>query len=441
MRVVADLHIHSRFARACSPQLTPENLDLWSRIKGIDLLSTGDFTHPGWFAELAEKLEPAGGDLYQLKKTFQKTEPRFPEEQIAPVRFLFGTELSSIYSEGGKVRRVHNLVFTPSVEGAQAIIQTLTKRGANLRADGRPIIGVPSRELLKMLLDLDPRNILIPAHAWTPWFAVFGSKSGYDSLEECFGDLTKHVFAIETGLSSDPPMNWRVGALDEVALISSSDAHSLPNLARESIILEGESLSYDSLFNAIKNGSPNARKQEKKESLSLTRTIEFFPDEGMYHFDGHREHKIRLTPQETKKKKGVCPICSRPLTIGVLHRVDDLATEPEGRVPDRAVPFTSLVELDKIIAESLNIKSRASKKVQEEFWTLVAAAKGELPLLLELKLDDIAAFAPARIVEAVRRLREGKVAHIEPGYDGEYGHVSLFDEKEKVSGQKKLFED
>lgn len=440
MRTIADLHIHSRFARACSPQLTPENLDLWSRIKGIGLLATGDFTHPGWFADLAEKLEPAGGDLYTLKKQFQKTEPRFPEGAITPVRFILGTELSSIYSEGGKVRRIHNLVFAPSLDAVIKINAALTAAGCNIKSDGRPILGLSSRDLLHLIKTVDERCHLIPAHAWTPWFAIFGSKSGYDSIEECFGADAKEIFAIETGLSSDPPMNWRVGALDNIALISNSDAHSLPNLAREANIFEGETLTYDTLFAAIKNGSPKARKHKQTGPLTLTRTIEFFPDEGMYHFDGHRDHRLRLSPAESKKKKNICPVCGRPLTIGVLHRVDDLATHPEGRVPDHAVPYTSLVELDKIIAESLNIKSRTSKKVEAEFWTLVAAAKGELRLLLDLPLEEIATFAPARIVEAIRRLRENEVAKIEPGYDGEYGHVSLFDEKEKAA-QKKLFDD
>ena len=259
MLTYADLHIHSRYARACSPQLTPENIDLWCRIKGLGLVATGDFTHPRWFGELTDKLEPLDNGLYKLKNKYHKTDPRFTPRTETNVKFILGTEVACIYKHAGATRRVHHCIYAPSLQVVKKINNELIARGKNVKSDGRPILGISSKDLLQMLLSIDERNVLIPAHVWTPWFAIFGSKSGYDSIQECFEDLTPHIFAIETGLSSNPAMNWQVSWLDTVALVSHSDAHSLPNLAREADIFEGDTVSYDTIMSALKVGSPQAR--------------------------------------------------------------------------------------------------------------------------------------------------------------------------------------
>jgi len=439
MKIYADLHIHSRYSRACSKELTPENIDLWCRIKGLGLVATADFTHPKWFSELSEKLEPAEDGLYKLKSSYQKTEPLFKEKSVQPVRFMVGTELSCIYKHKDKVRRVHHCVFAPSLEVAGRINQALLERGCNLKSDGRPILGISSYDLLKLLLDIDQRNVMVPAHAWTPWFAVFGSKSGYDSLEECFDDLTDKIFAIETGLSSDPPMNWRISSLDKVALISNSDAHSLQNLGREANVFTGKELTYDSVWQAVKRASPVSRSQsEQLNGLKLAKTIEFYPDEGRYHYDGHRACGVCLSPAETKKLRGVCPKCHQPLTIGVLNRVNELADRRAGYQPPQAVPYDSLLELDKLIADSLGVRGRHSKAVEQVYWQLVSVLGNEFSVLLNSSLESIEQVAGKKLAEAVRRLRTGQVS-LKPGYDGEYGQVELFDPNEKLSAQPSLF--
>jgi len=430
MKHFADLHIHSRYARACSPQLTVENIDLWCRIKGLQLVATGDFTYPRWREDLHEKLEPVGNSLYRLKKELRVRDPRFKETDLAEVNFVCSTEIACIYSDGGQVRRIHHVIFAPSLEAVDKIVELMEKRGCKLKSDGRPIVGMSSRDLLQLILEADERCKLIPAHAWTPWFAIFGSKSGHDSIEECFGDMSDQIFAIETGLSSDPAMNWRVKALDKVGLISSSDAHSLPNLAREAVEFIGSELSYDNVFEAIKNSSPLARARGKKAGLELSQTVEFFPDEGRYHYDGHRSHQISLHPSETIKHKGICPKCLRPLVIGVLNRVEELATEPEGRLPDKAVPFTSLVELDKVIAQSLGVKGRATKAVEAEYWPLVSKGGGELSVLLNATEEQLAKMTSPVVMEGIMRLRRKQV-EIVPGYDGEYGQIKIFSDKER----------
>lgn len=430
MRLIADLHIHSRYARACSPALAPERIELWSRIKGLDLIATGDFTHPRWFAELREKLEPAEPGLYRLKPEFQVTEPRFREAAARAVRFICGTELACIYRHNEQTRRVHHLVYFPSFEAVGRFNATLEERGAKLASDGRPILGMSSKVLLELVRSVDERGVLIPAHAWTPWFAVFGSKSGYDTLEECFEELTPEIFAIETGLSSDPPMNWRIPALDRVALVSSSDAHSLPNLGREATVFSGETLTYDTLMNAIRQGSPERRAKNGSGSLQLEGTLEFFPDEGRYHYDGHRAHGLRLSPAESAKQNGICPVCHQPLTIGVLNRVEHLATEPAGRRPDHAPTFTPLIELDKVIAQAIGVRGRTAKAVEEQYWPLVSKGGGELTVLSDTSIDKLASITEPEIVEAIKRLRAGNVT-VEPGYDGEYGRVTLITDRER----------
>ena len=465
MKFIADLHTHSKYARACSPALTLENIDAWCRVKGVDMVSTGDFTHPRWFEEIKTKLAPSGCEgLYVLRDGLVPTVPPPIALPKKPTLFMVGTELACIYSQGArKVRRVHLLIYAPSMEVAGKVNAALLARGCKLGSDGRAIIGMNSKELLKIILEIDSRCVMIPAHAWTPWFAVFGSNSGFDSLEECFEELTPHIFAIETGLSADPPMCWRVKELDNVALVSFADAHSLPNLGREATVFEGEesALSYDAIMEAIKNASPaalsviaSAAKQstkiaasslkdgtprnDKDGGLKMPGTIEFIPDEGRYHYDGHRVCKVCLHPKETKKLGGICPKCKKPITVGVLSRVETLANQPEGRVPPSHPQFWSLVELDKIIAEANGVKGRAAKSVDKIYWDLVAKAGTELNLLLNMSPQEIAVIASARLAEAIKRVRDGKVKIDPPGYDGEYGVVNIFSEKEKAT-QKQLF--
>ena len=415
MRTYADFHIHSKYARACSPQLTPENIDLWCRIKGLGLVATGDFTHPKWFDDLQEKLEPHGEGLYRLKSEFRQKEARFTPVAETDVHFICGTEVACIYRHNEQTRRVHHCIFAP-------------------------ILGMSSIDLLKILLEIDPRNVLIPAHAWTPWFAIFGSKSGYDSIAECFEDLAPYIFAIETGLSSDPAMNWRVSALDKVALTSHSDAHSLPNLGREADVFEGSELSYSGIMKAIREANPIAVSANKQTSpLKLSGTVEFFPDEGRYHYDGHRDCKVCLSPAESKKLKNICPKCNRELTIGVLNRVEELADNKPDRKPAGALSFSSLIELDKVIAQAQGVKGRATKAVEEQYWQLVSEGRGELQLLLDVPLERLTAITTERVVEAIGRLRDGEIKGIEPGFDGEYGQIHLFAEDERGRTQSSLF--
>ncbi|MBI2011094.1 MAG: DNA helicase UvrD [Candidatus Colwellbacteria bacterium] len=428
MRLFADLHIHSKFARACSPQLIPENIDLWSRIKGLGLVATGDFTHPYWFDELRNKLEPAEPGLYRLKTEYRRDDSRFKPSDggEGSVRFILGTEVACIYKHKEAVRRIHHLLFLPSLESVVKFNTELVKRGCNIASDGRPILGLSSQDLLKTLLEVDERGVLIPAHAWTPWFAIFGSKSGYNSIEECFDNLSKHIFAIETGLSSDPPMNWRFSRLDSVALVSHSDAHSLPNLGREADIFEGDEITYDTVMNAIRHSNPKAVAAGKDKNLptKLAGTVEFFPDEGKYHYDGHRLCKVSLDPEATAEHQGVCPRCGQPLTIGVLNRVYELADRAPDSRPEGVLPFTSLVELDKIIAEASGVRGRQTKAVEAQYWNLVSAGNGELQTLIDAPLDELSKITNANVVEAIKRLRRGEVK-IEPG-EGLKPQTSLF---------------
>ncbi len=454
MRHFLDLHIHSKYARACSPALTLPNIDAWCRIKGISVVATGDFTHPAWFRELEKNLEPAEGSLglYHLRDEHlpmvMSLRATAGSEAISSLSsrktlFLFGTEVACIYSHGGRVRRVHHLIFAPTLEVAREINTRLAARGAKLGSDGRPIIGISSKDLLQLLLEVDPRCVLIPAHAWTPWFAVFGSFSGYDRLEECFEELTPHIFAIETGLSSDPPMNWRVSGLDHIVLTSHSDAHSLPNLGREADVLEGDSpLSYDSIMNAIRSTATHPAslsshppylvipsEVEVSRNHQLIGTVEFIPDEGRYHYDGHRACGVRLHPKETDRYGGKCPKCNRAVTVGVLSRVEKLADRAAPQKPDGAPGFWGVVELDKIIADSLGVKSRRSKQVEKIFWDLLRAAP-ELTILIDYPIEEIREIASPVVAEAIDRMRRGKIK-IDPGYDGEYGTIHLFQDHER----------
>jgi DNA helicase II / ATP-dependent DNA helicase PcrA len=417
MEIIADLHIHSKYSRACSKELTPANLALWADRKGIDVLGTGDFTHPAWNKELKEALVEDQPGLFKLKNGNHRS------------RFMLTTEISCIYKRGGKTRRVHNCVFAPSFSAVDRIIAELEKRGCNLRSDGRPIIGLDSEELLKICLEASPDCLLVPAHAWTPWFAIFGSMSGFDTLEECFGENAKLVPAIETGLSSDPLMNWQLSKLDDTLLISNSDAHSLANLGREANVFDiaPEKLSYGEIVRILR----------EKDRAKFLYTIEFHPEEGMYHFDGHRVCGVRWHPDETKKHKGLCSKCGKPVTVGVYSRVNALADRPEGARPQGMVPYKSIVPLAEIIAEALG-QGKATKGVLKIYEAMIGQMP-EFKILIHAAYDELAAFAPAEVVEGIRRMREGKVT-VEPGFDGQYGTVKIFSAADrKRFEQSKLF--
>lgn len=413
-----------------------ENLAKWARIKGINVLGTGDFTHPLWLKELKENLIPAEPGLFKMKskrlgvKNNNDFLIKLEGSQKSDVRFILTVEISSIYSKNNRVRKIHNLIFAPDFETVEKINTHLGWIG-NLKSDGRPILGLDSEELAKIVLNTSEDCLIVPAHAWTPWFSLFGSNSGFDSIEECFGEYSKYIYSIETGLSSDPLMNWRVSALDNVTLISNSDAHSPPNIGREANILELGELSYNAIVGAIRN--------PRGDSSKLLLTAEFFPQEGKYHFDGHRNCNVCLSPEESKKYKNICPKCKRSLTIGVVHRVDDLADRESGFKPANAISYKSLIPLEEIIADVLGVGVN-TKQVRKEYQNLIKSFRDEFRVLLETQRQEIESVSLPEIAEGVLRVREGKVK-IEPGYDGEYGKIKIFEEKEResLSSQGSLF--
>lgn len=410
MKIIADLHIHSRFSMATSKEGTPENLDFWARKKGISLIGTGDFTHPVWREELKERLVSEGNGLYRLRDAYVKEESRkFPGEGT---RFVVSGEISSIYKKNGKTRKVHNVILLPSLEAADAMAQRLEKIG-NIHSDGRPILGLDSHDLLEMMLDVCPEGILIPAHIWTPHFSVLGAKSGFDSVEECFEELAPYIHALETGLSSDPAMNWRISKLDRYQLVSNSDAHSPSKLGREANLLDID-CSYEGLYRAIQTGE------------GLEGTVEFFPEEGKYHFDGHRKCGVSLSPVEAERLGGICPVCGKKLTIGVDHRVEQLADRAEGFVKKDGKKYESLVPLPEVISACMGY-STASKKVQGCFEQMIQTLGTEFDILRNVPSEDIKSCAGERIAEGIENVRTGNVKRI-PGYDGEYGKIELFDE-------------
>ena len=410
MKTIADLHIHSRFSMATSKEGTPENLDFWARKKGISLIGTGDFTHPVWREELKERLVSEGNGLYRLRDEYVKEESRkFPGEGT---RFVVSGEISSIYKKNGKTRKVHNVILLPGLEAADAMAQRLEKIG-NIHSDGRPILGLDSHDLLEMMLDVCPEGILIPAHIWTPHFSVLGAKSGFDSVEECFEELAPYIHALETGLSSDPAMNWRISKLDRYQLVSNSDAHSPSKLGREANLLDID-CSYEGLYRAIQTGE------------GLEGTVEFFPEEGKYHFDGHRKCGVSLSPVEAERLGGICPVCGKKLTMGVDHRVEQLADRAEGFVKKDGKKYESLVPLPEVISACMGY-STASKKVQGCFEQMIQTLGTEFDILRNVPSEDIKSCAGERIAEGIENVRTGKVKRI-PGYDGEYGKIQLFDE-------------
>jgi len=416
MRFIADFHIHSKYSRATSKDMEVETLAQWAKKKGITLLGTGDFTHPTYFAELRAKLEPLGNGLLKLKKGDQE------------IRYILTTEVSNMYTQGGKGRRIHTLLFAPSFEVVEAIRSKLGNLG-KLSSDGRPIFSFAVKELVKMILDISPDCLIIPAHAWTPWFSIFGANSGFDSIEECFGEMTPHIRAIETGLSSDPEMNWRLSALDPLTLISNSDAHSPNRLGREANAFDCER-NYREITEAIR----------KKDQRKILFTIEFFPEEGKYHYDGHRQCGVVFAPPQTKASQYLCPHCHKKLTVGVMHRVDELSDRPEGFIPKNAIPSIHLIPLEEIIGEAMGFRM-GTKSVESEYERLVEKGGSEFHILLEATPDELKTYIPERILEGILRMRQGKVS-ILPGHDGVYGKINLFPEKkegEESKEQLKLF--
>lgn len=407
MKIFADLHIHSKYSRATSPEMEVGILNKWAEIKGINLLGTGDFTHPKYIRELEEALLPAEPGLFRLRN------------KISEVRFMLTAEISNIFSVRSKVKRTHMLIFAPSFEIVKKINQKLEKRG-NIASDGRPILGGHVKDIVKLVLDVSSECFLVPAHAWTPWFSVFGSQSGFDSLEECFEEETKNIYAIETGLSSNPAMNWRLSALDKIALISNSDAHSPSKIGREANVFDCE-MDYFEIIDAIK----------KRDPKRFLYTIEFFPEEGKYHFDGHRNCAVVFSPENSKKENKTCPKCGKPLTIGVMSRVEALADRSENvvKVNKNRIPFKSVIPLNEIISEVLG-KGVATKTVKGEYSKMTESLGSELEILLEKGQEEMLPIANSKIVEGIMRMRREKI-FIQPGYDGLYGKIKVFETEEK----------
>ena len=409
MYYYTDLHIHSKYSRATSRSLNLEELAIWAKKKGLSLIGTGDFTHPAWFAEIKEKLVPSDDGTFMLK-------PEIEREIGANVKFILTVEISTIYKKWDKTRKVHHVVFVPDLQSAENFRNKLDAIG-NIKSDGRPILGLDSRNLLETVLESGENSFIIPAHIWTPWFSVLGSKSGFDSIEDCYGDLSEHIFAVETGLSSDPEMNWHVSKLDKFRLVSNSDAHSASKLAREATVFDIEP-NYYSIINALKTGK------------GYTGTVEFFPEEGKYHEDGHRKCNVCMTPEETKKHNGICPVCGKPMTIGVLYRVNELSDRKEIITPpETAGKVFSLVPLQEMIAEIKGVGT-SSKSVTYEYERLINTFGSELAILQDVPVDEISKTSTL-LGEAVSRLRQGKVIK-HAGFDGEYGVIRLFEENELV---------
>lgn len=409
MGYVADLHIHSRFSRACSPQLTIPNLAEAAKLKGIKLLGTGDFLHPLWYSELKRDLKEEGNGLFSSSGIY----------------FILSTEVSLIYSHNGRGRRIHLLVMLPSFESAEKLQHQLYQKQAKLSSDGRPILGISTQAFCELVFSIEPKAILIPAHIWTPWFGMFGSQSGYDSFDECFGSFADNIYAIETGMSSDPAMNWRVGQLDSKSIVSFSDPHSLPKMGREATIFSGE-ISYSGLLNDL-------------QKQGVEGTIEFYPQEGKYHFDGHRNCQFSQSPQQTRKSGTVCPKCGRDLTLGVMYQVDKLATRDnqeleiknlEGWVVSESLKrpkYRMLVPLLEIIAEAFSV-GVASQKVDFEYKKLTTSLRDEISILTQVNIGEIAKISGGKVAEGVEKVRKGDLV-IEPGFDGVYGVVKIWDEE------------
>lgn len=452
MNFVADLHLHSKYSRAVSQMMILPEMAKWASKKGINLLTTGDWTHPLWFREIKNQLEEAGEGVYKLRIKDERL-------KIKDVRFILTTEIASIYKQDGKLRRIHNLVFTPNLETAEKINKELLGRGCNLGSDGRPIIGLSSKNLLELLLNIDKKIILIPCHVWTPHFGVYGLASGFDSIKESFEDLSNYIYGIETGISSDPWMNWQISELDNRAILSFSDAHSAPKMAREATVFSInknlDSLTYMDIGKAIAGpmkkrlglaAQSNVPAKSDLASSSIAYTIEFYPEEGKYHYTGHRNCKVVKSPRQIKKDGNICPVCSRRLTEGVMYRVQQLAKDGadfkpyDSHMDENGVlwiddpkkihpPFVKLVPLNEIVAESMEA-TILSEKVKLKFDEMCSEFGSELNILLKTSVSDIASRFGEKIAEGVVKVRRGDIV-IDPGFDGEYGKVKIWGDPSK----------
>ena len=407
MKFIADFHIHSKYSRATSKDMDIAHIAEWAKLKGITLMGTGDFTHHLWLEELKHTLEDLGNGLFKYKEIY----------------FILTSEISSIYSKKGKTYRIHNMVLSPSFKTTDRINEVLSRYG-NLASDGRPILGMDAAELARIIFDIDENCMIVPGHIWTPWFSLFGSMSGFDRIEDCFEKYTPQIFALETGLSSDPAMNWRLSALDRFTLISNSDSHSPSKIGREANVFDCE-LNYKTIREVLKN-------KDKKRFLY---TIEFFPEEGKYHFDGHRLCGVRLSPEETKKNNNRCPKCGKPVTVGVMNRVAQLADRPFGYQPQNPIPYKNLIPLEEIIAEAKGV-GKTSVAVERDYRSCLASLGNELDILMRLSEQDLFRGLPKRVAEGVLRVRQGKV-EIKPGFDGEYGKISIFSDDDKSDTTEK----
>ncbi|MDO8525079.1 MAG: endonuclease Q family protein [Candidatus Omnitrophota bacterium] len=400
MAFIADFHIHSKYSRATAKDMDLDSLVRWAKIKGVSMLGTGDFTHPIWLAQLKAKLEKAGRGVYLYKD----------------ILFVLTTEVSNIYFKAGRTRKVHNIIFAPSLETAGEINKALAEHG-DLSSDGRPILSLECDRMVRDLAKIDSGILFVPSHAWTPHFSIFGSRSGFDSPEECFEDQMHRIFSIETGLSSDPPMNWRWSKLDRFCLISNSDSHSPQKIGREANVFK-DRIDYEELLRILR----------KKDRAKFLYTIEFFPEEGKYHWDGHRVCKARLSPEEARRINNMCPVCGKPVTVGVMHRVGGLADRPEGFVLDSSPAYKRLVPLPEIIGGALGV-SADSVSVEREYFKLIQSLGNEFRILLDLSDDEIREKCPPKVAKGILNVRGGKL-DITPGYDGEYGKVKIFKEGE-----------
>lgn len=424
MKFIADLHIHSKFSRATAKNLDFENLHISAQLKGITVVGTGDFTHPKWFYEIKEKLVPAEEGLFKLKDEIaNKCDEYVPLSCRGKVRFILQCEISNIYKKNGKTRKNHNLIFVPNIETAFQLNSIFDAIG-NINSDGRPILGLDAKNLLEITLQSSDKSFLIPAHIWTPWFSVLGSKSGFDSLEECFEDLTHHIFSVETGLSSDPPMNWRISELDGLTLVSNSDAHSPMNLGRNANLFDTK-LSYTAIRSALKSGDPDC----------CLGTLDLYPGKGKYHCDGHRKCNICMRPEESIANNRMCPVCGKPMTLGVLYRVGQLADRPKGGKPMKTLPFFNIIPLADILSEIFSVGPK-TKKVRGYYKSALEALGPESMILHTCPLDRINEAGIPLLNEAIKRVRNNEL-RISPGYDGEYGKVKIFktEEKERLLGQ------
>ena len=401
MEFIADFHIHSKYSRATSRDMDIQHLVEWAKLKGIALMGTGDFTHHLWLDELKHTLDDCDNGLFKH----------------AGVYFMLTAEVSSIYSKHGRTYRIHNLIFSPSFKSVDKINERLGRIG-NLASDGRPILGLDAAELARIIFDIDENCMIIPGHIWTPWFSVFGSMSGFDKIEDCFEKQTDKIFALETGLSSDPAMNWRLSALDKFTLISNSDSHSPQKIGREANVFNCQ-MDYKTIRDVLKT----------KDKEKFLYTIEFFPEEGKYHYDGHRLCGVRWSPQETKAHNGRCPKCGKPVTVGVVNRLEKLADRPEGFKPDNAVPFKNLIPFMEIIAEAKSL-GKASINVEREYRAYLAKFGTEFNILLKVSKDELLRSLPSKVVDGILRVRSGKV-NIKAGFDGEYGTISIFGDDQK----------